>query len=129
MWRSSSSLVLAVAGCLVPPAPTATTAPSSSTASGDHNVIENSAFDGGRSLPWTASFSEPGAGTVSADTGELCTRITNRGVNNWDAQVRQRGMTIESGHRYRIRFRAHASAPTTMRPKIGMQGPPYAEYW
>jgi endoglucanase len=92
-------------------------------------MIENGEFSGGRSLPWTASFSEPGKGTTSAENGELCTQITDKGVNNWDAQVRLRGMTIESGHRYHIRFRAHASAPTTIRPKVGTQGAPYLEYW
>jgi endoglucanase len=38
-------------------------------------------------------------------------------------------MEIEKGHTYAIKFKARSDRPTTIRPKVGMQGPPYAEYW
>ena len=94
-----------------------------------HNLIANATFEDGSSLPWTSSFSEPARGEVGVVDGALCLRIDNRGVNNWDAQVRHREMTIQAGHTYRISFRAFASQPTHIRPKVGTQGPPFGEYW
>jgi endoglucanase len=38
-------------------------------------------------------------------------------------------MTIQRGHVYHLSFVAYASQPTTIRAKVGMQGPPYEEYW
>jgi endoglucanase len=94
-----------------------------------HNLIANATFEDGTSLPWTSSFTSPANGEVGVVDGALCLRIDNRGYNNWDAQVRHREMVIQSGHRYTISFRAFATQPTNIRPKVGMQGPPYAEYW
>ena len=94
-----------------------------------HNLIANATFEDGTSLPWTSSFSAPANGEVGVVDGALCLRIDNRGYNNWDAQIRHREMVIQRGHRYSISFRAFASQPTHVRPKVGMQGPPYAEYW
>jgi endoglucanase len=94
-----------------------------------HNLIANATFADGSSLPWTSSFTEPAKGEVSVIDGALCVRIDNRGQNAWDAQVRHREMVIQAGHRYHISFRAYASQPTHVRPKVGMQGPPFAEYW
>jgi endoglucanase len=94
-----------------------------------HNLIANATFSDGTSLPWTSSFSDPAKGEVAVVDGALCVRIDNRGVNSWDAQIRHREMVIQAGHRYRISFRAYATQPTHIRPKVGMQGPPFAEYW
>jgi endoglucanase len=133
MWRSRNKWFAGagcvVAACLIPPKPAGLVASDGHTPSSEHNVIENAGFDGGKSLPWTSSFSEPGAGKVSVDSGELCTEITAKGKNNWDVQVRQRGMVIRKGHHYKVAFRARSTAPTTIRPKVGMQGSPYTEHW
>jgi endoglucanase len=94
-----------------------------------HNLIANATFADGTSLPWTSSFSDPAHGEVAVVDGALCLRIDNRGRNNWDAQVRHREMTIQAGHAYRVSFVAYASQPTHIRPKVGMQGPPFGEYW
>jgi endoglucanase len=93
-----------------------------------HNLIANATFADGKSLPWTSSFTEPARGEVAVVDGALCLRIDNRGTNAWDAQVRHREMTIQKGHLYHISFVAYASQPTHIRPKVGMQGPPFAEY-
>ncbi len=94
-----------------------------------HNLIANATFADGTSLPWTSSFTAPAAGSASVVDGALCLEVTNRGRDNWDAQLRHREMTIQKGHKYSISFVAYATQPTTIRPKVGMQGPPYAEYW
>ena len=61
--------------------------------------------------------------------GALCLDIDAKGNNSWDAQLRHREMVIEQGHTYSVDFAAWATTPTAIRPKIGMSGPPYAEYW
>jgi len=95
-----------------------------------NNLIANATFGGGKSLPWTNSFSSPGAGrSFVAKDGELCIEITNKGVNGWDAQLRHRPMVIQKGHTYSISIKAHATRPARLRAKVGMSGPPYAEYW
>ena len=95
-----------------------------------NNLIANATFDGGKSLPWTNSFTSPGSGrSFVAKDGELCMEITNKGANTWDAQLRHRAMVIQKGHTYSISIKAHATRPTRIRAKVGMAGPPYAEYW
>jgi endoglucanase len=99
------------------------------TGGGSHNLLKNASFDAGTSLPWMTSFTEPASGEASVQDGMLCLRVDHKGTNRWDAQVRHREMTIQKGHTYSIRFKAKADKPMRMRPKIGMSGPPYAEYW
>jgi endoglucanase len=95
-----------------------------------NNLIANSTFNDGKALPWTNSFSVPASGrSFVAKDGELCIEITNKGANNWDAQLRHREMIVQKGHTYAISFKAHATKPTRIRAKVGMSGPPYAEYW
>ncbi len=94
-----------------------------------NNLLKNSTFDGGSTLPWMTSFSAPADGKADVVKGALCVNVTNKGSNPWDAQVRHREMVIQKGHTYTVQFRAFASAPTKARSKIGMSGAPYAEYW
>jgi endoglucanase len=98
-------------------------------ANSPHNLVANGTFEGGVSLPWTTSFTAPAAGDAQVLDGAFCLAVTHAGVNRWDAQLRIREMVIERGHSYRVRFRAWADKPTRVRPKVGMAGPPYAEYW
>jgi endoglucanase len=95
----------------------------------EHNLLGNSTFAGGKSVPWSSSFTAPGSGDFAVENEALCLKIEDKGVNNWDAQLRHRDMVIERGRQYTVRFKAWASAPTSARPKVGMSGPPYAEYW
>ncbi len=93
------------------------------------NLIKKATFADGTSLPWTTSFSAPAEGKASVEKGAFCLRVENKGTNAWDAQVRHREMVLKRGHKYSIRFKAYATEPTRVRPKLGMAGPPYAEYW
>jgi len=102
---------------------------SNATAGGGGNLLKASTFDDGVSVPWTTSFTEPAAGSAEVQGGALCVSVTDKGKNNWDAQFRHREMVIRQGHTYTLRFKAWASAETQARPKVGMSGPPYAEYW
>jgi endoglucanase len=104
-------------------------ATASAGAESQHNLLGNGTFDGGVSLPWGTSFTTPGDGTSKVVDGAFCVDVTNAGVNRWDAQFRHRQMVIQRGHHYQVRFRAWSDKPTYVRPKLGMAGPPYAEYW
>jgi endoglucanase len=94
-----------------------------------NNLVANATFDGSISVPWTSSFTAPGGGNASVENGEYCLLVTNQGKNPWDAQVRHREMTIRKEHSYSVTFDVRASRPTKIRAKVGMAGPPYAEYW
>ncbi len=94
-----------------------------------HNLLRNATFEDGGSLPWLTSFSAPATGGTDVKDGALCLTIDDKGKNNWDAQLVHRQMVIQQGHTYTLDFRVWSSAPTAIRPKIGMAGPPYAEYW
>jgi endoglucanase len=94
-----------------------------------HSLLKNASFKEGSSLPWLTSFSAPAAGKTDVKDGALCLTMDDKGKNAWDAQLLQRPVVIQQGHSYAVDFRAWASAPTTIRPKVGMAGPPYSEYW
>jgi endoglucanase len=124
---ASPLLLGLLAACLVPQSSMRTGGNANSGQ--EHNLLANSTFEGGKSVPWTSSFTAPSKGDVSVQDGALCLRIDDKGENNWDAQLRHREMVIMRGRSYTVSFRAWASAPTMARPKVGMAGPPYAEYW
>jgi endoglucanase len=95
-----------------------------------HNLLYNQSFDDPkRSLPWTASFSDPASGRIFIDKSELCTEVTNKGVNRWDAHMRQQHLMIQKGHTYAVQFKMHASQKIRAYAKLGQAGPPYHEYW
>jgi endoglucanase len=94
-----------------------------------HNLVKNATFSEGSSLPWLTTFSAPARGGSDVKDGALCLSLEENGKNNWDAQLAHRPLVIEQGHTYTVDFRAWATAPTTIRPKVGMSGPPYSEYW
>lgn len=119
---------LMLAGCLLPSTGGGRAQLPAAAATSSGNLVANATFDKG-ALPWMSSFTTPADGKSRVVDGELCLDVANAGANRWDAQLRHREMTIQKGHSYAIRFTAHADKHTTIRPKIGMQGPPYAEYW
>jgi endoglucanase len=107
------------------PAPAASAPP----VDGKHSLLKNASFKDGSSLPWLTSFSAPAKGSTDVKNGALCLTMDDKGANAWDAQLVQRPLVIQQGHSYAVDFRAWATAPTKIRPKVGMAGPPYTEYW
>ena len=95
----------------------------------DNSLLGNATFSGKSYLPWTTSFTSPGAGSASIKDGAFCLQVDSKGVNNWDAQFRHREMVIMRGHKYYLQFKIWSSTPVRARMKVGMAGPPYAEYW
>jgi endoglucanase len=122
---------VALAGCTQGASAAAKTPPVAlaPAADGKHSLLRNGSFKEGSSLPWLTSFSAPAAGSTDVKDGALCLTMDDKGKNAWDAQLVQRPLVIQQGHTYAIDFRAWATEPTTIRPKVGMSGPPYTEYW
>jgi endoglucanase len=115
--------------CLLPGKNIDEGAGSDGTLTEENNLLGNSQFTGKTYLPWTTSFTSPGIGAGKIVDGAFCVEVENKGVNNWDAQFRHREMVIQRGHRYYLQFDIWATQDTEARPKVGMAGPPYAEYW
>lgn len=120
---------VAATSCLTPGSNVNKGASDTGVLTEENNLIGNSTFPGKTYLPWTTSFTAPGIGAGKVKNGAFCVEIDNKGVNNWDAQFRHREMVIKRGHQYYLQFKIWSSQPMMARPKVGMSGPPYAEYW
>ena len=94
-----------------------------------NELLENTDFAGSAYVPWTTSFTAPGAGDGYVKDGEFCIAVTNKGNDPWDAQMRHRKMIIKKGRVYSIKWTAHSTKPVQVKAKVGMAGPPYKEYW
>lgn len=140
LW-SLSPLVLLAAGCVDaqsgagsaaspgepagPPVastpPTGTMTAGSAAAAGN-NMFRNSTFEEGMLQPWAPNFGSAEAGSASVVNGEACLKINNGGSNTYDVLLRQRPVPIAPGHKYQVRFKAHSTAPTKVRPKVVKAG-------
>jgi len=94
-----------------------------------NDLLNNTDFEGSKYVPWTTSFTAPGAGNGYVKDGQFCIAVTNKGNDPWDAQMRHREMIIQKGHVYSIKWTAHSTKPVQVKAKVGMSGPPYKEYW
>jgi len=99
-----------------------------STAAGN-DMLWNSDFAEGTMQPWSTSVSAPAAGEAKVTGEEACLRIDAAGTNGYDLVLRQRPVPLAPGHTYQVRFKAHATAPTRIRPRLVQIGAPHTEYW
>jgi endoglucanase len=97
------------------------------TGAGD--IIRNHTFDNGMGLPWHIVTTYPADASFEIKNGKYNITINNRGTERWDVQFRHRGLTIEKGHTYTIKFTVLSTKDCKLYPKIGDQGEPYDEYW
>src|SRR5262250_2215580 len=51
-----------------------------------NELLNNTDFEGGKYIPWTTSFTAPGAGNGYVSKGKFCVDVTNKGSDPWDAQ-------------------------------------------
>jgi endoglucanase len=101
------------------------------------NLIRNSTFDGGVGLPWNQVETFPADGDFDISGGKYNITINNIGDSmkgtsangRWDVQFRHRGLVIEQGHTYNVKFTVVATKDCAVYPKIGDQGDPYYEVW
>ncbi|KNY27286.1 glycoside hydrolase family 9 protein [Pseudobacteroides cellulosolvens] len=93
------------------------------------NLLEQSDFNNSIALPWTTVPSAPGVASGKIVNNEYLLTITNPGVNKWDVQFRHRGITLQKGHTYQVKFKLRSAVDCKVYAKIGDQGEPYKEYW
>jgi endoglucanase len=127
----SVTLVASVALVALAPAAAraeATMAAGASEAAGN-NMLWNGTFDGTSVLPWRVAFDSPRNGQAAADKGELCLKIDDPGKQRFDVVIRQRPLTLAKGHKYQVRFKTRATAPTKLRPRLSKINVPYTELW
>jgi len=93
------------------------------------NLLTNPGFDGASLRPWTVNIASASIGHTTRAGGELCVALDRAAPRRSDVVVRQSPVTIQAGHRYQVRFRAHAGAPTRLRVRVGKMGAPESEIW
>lgn len=91
-------------------------------------LLTNESFEAG-SEPWQISFSGAAKGTWRLDGGALCATLDSAGDNAWDAQLQHGGLRAEQGRSYVIDYRLWTSAPSDVRVRLGLEAPPFSEYW
>ncbi len=93
------------------------------------NLLKNADFEDGVVSPWTAAVNPPAKGSAAVVDGELCFDVTSGGKNGYDVLVRQRPLELRRHRSYQLRFTAHASAPTKLRPRVSTVSSPSRELW
>jgi len=99
-----------------------------------HDLLYERTFDLGLCFPW--HICEDSGGKCDFEVVDVpgggkafSIIIKDKGQNAWSVQMRHRGITLENGHTYTVRFKIWADKPTQAYAKIGMMGDPYTEYW
>lgn len=93
------------------------------------NLLPESEFNNGSSVPWVTIEDSGGELTDAVVNDEFRINVTNTGENPWSAQARYSPLALENGHTYRVRFSVRASNNTTIYSKLGIATAPYTEYW
>jgi endoglucanase len=93
------------------------------------NLLANPGFDGASLRPWSVNISSASIGHTTRTGGGLCLALDRATPRRNDVIVRQSPVGIQAGHRYQVRFRVHAGAPTRLRVRVGKMGSPDTEIW
>ena len=99
------------------------------------NELGETTFNEGKGLPWHVCESMTGKLKFDISNGTYNITIvnpggeSNDGESRWDCQFRHRGLTIDSGHKYRITYSVKASKTGYLFAKIGDMVDPNVEYW
>jgi len=97
-----------------------------------NQLLKETNFDSGNGLPWHICETAPADADFSIENGRYYVTIkekNNTSGERWDIQFRHRGLWVESGHTYTLKFTVQASQNCSIYPKIGDQGDPYTEDW
>lgn len=86
-------------------------------------------FDDGVGLPWHTCETLPAKTTFDITGGKYVITIENPGTLRWDCQFRHRGIKIQAGHTYTVKYTIMASKDAYYYAKIGDQKLPYFEDW
>jgi hypothetical protein len=91
------------------------------------DLIQNGDFSSGAEK-WESSIDGSGNTTATADfsQGKAVYTIENAGVNDWDVQLKQAGITLEEGASYKVSFEISSTAARTV--KYALMNPSYDWY-
>lgn len=89
------------------------------------NLLANGDFASGEE-GWVKAVTVPGEAEVSFAGNKAIYQITNVGTEDWNVQLKQEGITLEQGRKYRITFRAASTKARTI--KLAMLSASYAWY-
>ncbi len=87
------------------PAPDATPAPDVPNTPADGNLIKNGNFANGTEEWDIQAITAPGEAVVEVKDGKVVYNITNVGDNEWYVQLKQIGIILEQGCKYKMTFK------------------------
>jgi endoglucanase len=96
---------------------------------GAGDLVRTHTFDDGVGLPWHVVESYPAKADFDITGGTYNITVKNPAKNRWDIQFRHRGLTIENGHTYTVKFTVTASKDCSIYSQIGEQSSPYTQFW
>lgn len=101
-----------------------------------NDLLYERIFDEGLCYPWHTCEDSGGecqfqVVDVPGESGNRAFRLTvlDKGENKWSVQIRHRGITLEQGHTYTLKFKMWAEKACKAYVKVGQMGEPYKEYW
>ena len=89
------------------------------------NLLVNSDFSSGNE-GWEDAVTLPGEADVSFENGRAVYKIRKVGTEDWHVQLKQSGIFLEQGARYKVTFKAKSSEARTI--KLAMLSPSYTWY-
>ncbi|ADL52512.1 carbohydrate binding domain-containing protein [Clostridium cellulovorans] len=93
-------------------------------------LIRNNTFDYNVATPWQLTKISPAEASIEVKDGKCYVTILKNGEDGrWDIQLRHRGIVLDQGHKYRVRFTVTADKDCYIYPKIADQGGSFNEYW
>ena len=91
-------------------------------------MLDNGDFSSGTDS-WSLGFYEEALATGSVENGVYITQITEGGMEPWNIQLVQTGITLEYGTEYRISFRARADQERDLIVAVEQSADPWTEYF
>lgn len=89
------------------------------------NLLVNGDFSSGNK-GWENAVTFPEAADVSFENGRAVYKIRKVGTEDWHVQLKQSGIFLEQGARYKVTFKAKSSEARTI--KLAMLSPSYTWY-
>ncbi len=89
------------------------------------NLLKNGDFANGAEN-WINAVTSPGAAEVSFKDNHAVYDITNAGTADWNVQLKQSGITLENGCKYRVTFHAKSTADRII--KLAIMSTSYSWY-
>lgn len=77
------------------------------------NIMKNPDFSDGMEN-WEENIAAAAEATSSIEDGKISYSITNAGENNWDVQLKQKGVELEAGETYQVSFKVKSTAARTI---------------